>query len=128
MVSRTGYPPYAGVVTRWWTGRTPSENDAVIAELTVNHLIGLVDYERLMAMVARAEDQAAGVALEAISGRTINLATGIVMHQNGLAAQDAEDLLRRHARMTGSSLHEAAASVVRYLNRVQSPHCRPRRS
>jgi hypothetical protein len=113
VVSRTGYPSYAGVATHWWTGRAPSDSDAVIADLMVKHLVALVDHERLMAVVARAEEQAAALALEAISGRTINLATGIVMHQDRLAADDAEDLLRQSARMTGRSLHQVAASVVR---------------
>jgi hypothetical protein len=112
-VSLTGYPPYAGVVTHWWADRTPSGSDAVIADLIVRHLVALVDHERLMGMVARAEDQAANLALGAISGRTISLATGIVMHQKRLAADDAEDLLRRSAATTGRSLHEVAASVVR---------------
>jgi hypothetical protein len=111
--SRTGWPSYAGVVTHWWTGRTPSESDAVIADLMVRHVVALVDHERLMAAMARAEDRAANLALEAISGRTISLATGIVMHQDGLAADDAEDLLRQSARMTGRSLHQVAAGVVR---------------
>jgi hypothetical protein len=113
VVSRAGYLPYAGVVTHWWNDRTPSESDAAIADLMVQHLIALVDHERLMAAVARAEDRAASLALEAISGRTINLATGIVMHQNGLAADDAEDLLRQSARITARSLAQVAASVVR---------------
>jgi hypothetical protein len=113
VVSRTGYPSYAGVVTHWWAGRTPSDSDAVIADLMVKHVVALVDHERLMAVVARAEDRAAALALEAISGRTISLATGIVMHQDRLAADDAEDRLRQAARMTGRSLHQAAASVVR---------------
>jgi hypothetical protein len=113
VVSRTGDPSYAGVVTHWWTGRAPSGSDAMIADLMVKHLVALVDHERLMAVVARAEEQAAALALEAISGRTINLATGIVMHQDRLAADDAEDLLRQSARMTGRRLHQVAASVVR---------------
>jgi hypothetical protein len=113
VVSRTGYPSYAGVVTHWWTGRAPSDSDAVIADLMVKHLVALVDHERLMAAVARAEDRAASLALEAIAGRTINLATGIVMHQDGLAADDAEDLLRQSAGMARRSLHQVAASVVR---------------
>jgi hypothetical protein len=112
-VSRTGYPSYAGIVTHWWTGRTPCESDAVIADLMVRHVVSLVDDERLMAAVARAEDRAASLALEAISGRTISLATGIVMHQDGLEADDAEDLLRQSADRTGQSLHQVAASVVR---------------
>jgi ANTAR domain len=65
-----------------------------------------------MAAVAQAEDRAASVALEAISGRTINLAVGIVMHQNGLAPGDAENLLRRSARLAGKSPPQLAASVV----------------
>ena len=112
-VSLTGYPPYAGVVTHWWADRTPSESHAVIADLMVKHLVALVDHERLLAVVARAEDRAANLALEAISGRTISLAIGIVMHQERLAADDAEDLLRRSAATTGRSLHQVAASVVR---------------
>jgi hypothetical protein len=111
--SRTGYPSYAGLVTHWWASRTPSESDAVIADLIVKHLIALVDQERLMAVVARAEDRAASLALEAISGRTISLATGIVMRQKRLEADDAENLLRQSASLTGRSLHQAAASVVR---------------
>lgn len=111
--SRTGYPSYAGVVTYWWTGRAPSESDAAVADLVVRHLIALVDHERLMVAVARAEDRAASLALEAISGRTINLATGVVMHQYGLAPDDAEDLLRRSARMAARGLAQVAAHVVR---------------
>ena len=113
VASRTGYPSYAGVVTHWWTGRTPSESDAVVADLMIKYLVALVDHERLMAAMARAEDRAASLALAAISGRTINLATGIVMHRNKLAADDAEDLLRQSAWTTGRSLHQVAASVVR---------------
>lgn len=112
VVSRTGYPSYAGIVTHWWTGRAPSDSDATIAELMVKHLIALVDHERLMMAVARAEDRAASLALETISGRTINLATGIVMHQYGLAPDDAEDLLRQSARMAARGLSQVAADVV----------------
>ena len=126
VASRTGYPSYAGVVTQWWSGRTPSESDAVIADLMVKHLIALVDHERLMSAVARAENQGASLALEAISGRTINLATGIVMHQNGLAPDDAEDLLRQSARTAGMDLAQMAASVVRSgtLGDPAAPHGR----
>ena len=55
VVSRTGYPSYAGVITHWWTARTPSESDAVIVDLVVKYLVALVDHERLMAAAARAE-------------------------------------------------------------------------
>ena len=126
VASRTGYPSYAGVVTQWWSGRTPSESDAVIADLMVKHLIALVDHERLMSAVARAEDRAASLALEAISGRTINLAIGIVMHQTGLPADDAEDLLRQSARTAEIDLAQMAASVVRSgtLGDPAAPHGR----
>jgi hypothetical protein len=113
VVSLTGDPSYAGVVTLWWTGRSPAESDAVIADLLVKHAVALVGQERAMAAVARAEDRAASLAVEAISGRTVGLATGIVMHQHGLPAQDAEDLLRQSAAMTGTTLHQLAASVLR---------------
>jgi hypothetical protein len=113
VVSGIGYPSYAGVVTHWWTSRTPSEADAVIADLMVKHLVALVDHERMMAVVMRAEDQAASLALQAISGRTINVAIGIVMHENGLAAEEAEDRLRQSAGITGTCLHQVAAAVVR---------------
>jgi hypothetical protein len=113
VASRAAYPSYAGVVTHWWTGRAPSERDAALADLMVNHVIALVDHERLMAAVARAEDRAAGLALQAISGRTISLATGVVMRQYGLAPDDAEDLLRQSASTAGRSLAQVAASVVR---------------
>jgi hypothetical protein len=111
-MSRVGYPSYAGAVTYWWTGRKPSESDAVIADLMVRHLVALVDHERLMAAVAQAEDRAANLALAAITGRTISLATGIVMHHKGLAADHAEDLLRQTAALTGRDLPQVAASVV----------------
>jgi len=130
VVSQLGYPSYAGAVTLWWTGRKASESDAVIADLMVKHLVALVDHERLMAAVARGEDRAANLALAAISGRTISLATGIVMHQKGLAADDAEDLLRQTATLTGRDLHQVAASVVQSGSLGASPAARngvPRR-
>jgi hypothetical protein len=112
VVSRVGYPSSAGVVTHWWASRKPGASDAVIADLMVKYLVALVDQERLMAAVARAEDRAAELALLAIGSRTISLATGIVMHQNSLAADDAEDLLRQSAHAAGSGLHQTAAGVV----------------
>jgi hypothetical protein len=127
VVPRAGYPSYAGVVTHWWADRAPSESDAALADLMVKHLIALVDHERLMVAVARAEDRAAGLALEAISGRSINLATGVVMHQYGLAPDDAENLLRQSARMAAAGLAEVAASVVRsgFLADSAAPQSRP---
>ena len=110
--SRSGCPPYAGVVTYCWDSRAWRDSDAIIAELIVHHVIALVDHERLMMAVARAEDQAGSLALGAISARTINMATGIVMHQFGLAPDDAEDLLRKSAQSAGSTFAQVVASVV----------------
>jgi hypothetical protein len=75
----------------WWASRAPAEGDAVIADLMVKHAIALVDRERLLAAVAQAEERAANLALETISGRLISMATGIVMRQRGLSPDDAED-------------------------------------
>jgi hypothetical protein len=111
--SRSGYPSYAGVLTLWWTNRTPTETDAVIADLMARHVIALVDRERLMAAVCRSDDRAAEVALEAISGRTINMAIGIVMHQRALPPEEAEEVLRQAGAAAGRSLYEVAAYVVR---------------
>jgi hypothetical protein len=111
--SRSGYPSYAGVLTHWWTSRTPTETDAVVADLLAKHVIALVDRERLMAAIGRSDDRAAEMALEAISGRTINTAIGIVMHQRALSPDDAEDLLRQAGAATRSSLYEVAMHVVR---------------
>ncbi len=113
VVSRTGYPSYSGLVTHWWTDRTPSESDAVIADLMVTQLAALVELERLSAEVARAEDRAASIAQESIRSRTINIATGIVMHQKRLPQDDAERLLRHAARTAGTSLAHAASAAVR---------------
>jgi hypothetical protein len=111
--SRAGYPSYGGVITHWWTSRAPAEKDAVIADLMVKHAIALVDRERLMAAVGQAEDRAASLALAAISGRAICLATGIVMHEQGLPPGKAEDALRQAALIAGTGLAGVAASVVR---------------
>jgi hypothetical protein len=130
VLSRVGYPSYAGAVTHWWTARKSTESDAVIADLMVKHLVALVDHERLTTAVAQAEDRAANLALVAISGRTISLATGVVMHHKGLAAADAEDLLRQTAALTGRDLHQVAASVVQSGSLSASPAARngtPRR-
>ena len=113
VASRTGYPSYAGVVTHWWTDRAPDDADAAIADLMVKHAIALVDRERLMAAVGRAENRAASLALQAICGRAISLATGIVMRQEGLSPDGAENRLRQAASKTGSGLPEVAAAVLR---------------
>ena len=113
VLSRAGFSSYAGVVSHWWAGRAPGEADAVVADLMVKHSIALVEQERLLAAVGRAEDRAASLALESISGRAISLATGIVMHQHGLSPDEAEALLRRVAMATGAALPGLAAGVVR---------------
>jgi hypothetical protein len=123
-VSLAGYPSYAGVVTYWWTSRLPAEQDAVIADLIVRQMAALVEHERLLTAMARAEDRAANLALEAISGHTISLATGIVMHQAGLAADDAEHLLRQSAVLSGTDLHQMAAGVVQSGSLGVSPATR----
>jgi hypothetical protein len=113
VVSRVGYPSSAGVVSHWWAGRVPGEGDAVLADLIVKHAIALVERERLLAAVARAEDRAASLALESISGRSISLATGIVMRERGLSPDGAEAALRQAAAASGTAVSVLAARVVR---------------
>lgn len=129
VAARTGYPSCAGMVTHWWAGREPTTNDAVIADLMVKHAVALVDLARLTAAAAAAEDRAASLALEAISGRVISLATGIVMHQRSLPQDDAEHVLRQAATAAGSSLPAVAASVVHEVSAARLPtgDGRPRR-
>jgi len=112
VASRTGHLAYGGVVTHWWAGRTPSAADATIADLIVGHVIALVDRERLLATAAQAEELAASLAVRAVSGRTISIATGVVMHQRGVGPDEAEELLRERAREGGAGLSEVSAGVV----------------
>jgi hypothetical protein len=112
--SVAGYPSYAGLVTHCWNNRAPSLTDAAIAELMVKHAIALVDRERLTAAVARAEDRAANLALRAITGSTVTLATGIIMHQNRLPADQAESHLRQVARAAGKQTAQMAAEIVHH--------------
>ena len=120
VVSRVGYPSYAGAVSLWWDGRVPSETDALLADLIVKHSIALVEQERLLAAVGRAEDRAASLALESISDRAISLATGVVMHQRGLPPDEAEEVLRHAAAVTGTTLCALAARVVQSRARPSS--------
>jgi hypothetical protein len=112
VASGTGHPSYGGVVTHWWAGRAPSAADATIAGLIVGHVVALIDRERLMAAVARAEELAASLALRAVSGRTISIATGVVVHQHQLGPDEAGELLRACAREQRAGLPEIAAAVV----------------
>lgn len=110
--SRAGYPPYAGVLMHQWISRTPTDSDALAADLMARHAIALVDRERLMTALGQSDDRAAQLALEAISGRTISLATGIVMHQGALSQDAAEEELRLAAEQAGSNLYAVATQVV----------------
>jgi hypothetical protein len=111
--SLAGYPSYAGVISHWWRSRGPSGSDAVIADLMARYAVALVDRERLVIAKGRAEDRAASLGLQYISGRMVGLATGIVMHQQQLPPDEAEYVLRRAAMAAGTELSSAAASVVR---------------
>jgi hypothetical protein len=126
VTSWADWPSYAGVVTHWWDHRAPDDRDALIADLMVKHAIALVDRERVAAMVGKAEDRAARLALRAISGRAFNLATGIVMYQEGLTAEAAESRLRQAAGDTGAGLAEVAARVLR-AGALSGPDARPGR-
>jgi hypothetical protein len=112
VVSRPGYPSYAGIMTFWWDAGVPSPSSAMVAQLIVRHTVALIDGERLRAEVARADDRAASLALNALSSRVITLATGIVMHQRRLSEDEAERVLRQAARDSGRAAADVAADIL----------------
>ncbi len=110
---RGQHPPYAGIVTFSWWSRRPDVAEEVAATLAVRHAETLVDHERLLNLLGAAEGRAAEAAVSAITTRSINLATGIAMHQYGATEEVGEDLLRQSATANGRTLYGAAARAVR---------------
>jgi hypothetical protein len=64
-----GYASFAGVVVHSWAEREPTEDDAIIARLLVDLALAIVQRERFAQKAARADDRAAKLALELITGR-----------------------------------------------------------
>jgi hypothetical protein len=64
-----GYASFAGVIVHSWAEREPTEDDAIIARLLVDLALAIVQRERFAQTAARADDRAANLAFELITGR-----------------------------------------------------------
>jgi hypothetical protein len=111
--SSHGYPAFAGVVVHQWIDREPTEDDAIIARLLVDLALAIVAQERLAQSAARADDRAAKLAMELITGRVEGEAAGILMAEHRATHEEAVTLLRQAAWASQRKLHEVAADVVR---------------
>jgi len=52
-----GYPSFAGTIVHSWATREPTENDAIVARLLVNHALAIMHKARLAQAVARADSR-----------------------------------------------------------------------
>jgi hypothetical protein len=121
MPSAFGRPSFAGHVIHSWKLRIPAASGALIARLLVDEALAVVRYERLAEAAAEAETRSAQLALEAMTGRAIGEATGIVMATRHLAKTAAADLLKAASRQSGRTLHEVALEVVHAGALVHGP-------
>jgi len=67
--SEHGFGSFAGVVTHSWARGDPTEDDAIIARLLVDQALAVLRRERMARALARADDRAAKLAIELITGR-----------------------------------------------------------
>lgn len=117
MASGQGHPSFSGNVIHSWTLRVPTAQDAVIAQLLLDHALEVVRYERLAEMTQAAEDRSARLAREAMANRSIGEAIGIEMVAGRLSRTAAIELLKDASRQSGRSLHEISVDVVRAATR-----------
>jgi ANTAR domain len=110
--SALGFPSYAGVFLHFWNSREPTQEDAIIARLLVDHVIAVVHSERLAQGKAQAEERAAKLALDLISSRTEGEAIGILTAKRHVGREEALRLLRRASRASERTLFEVAADVI----------------
>jgi hypothetical protein len=125
--SALGFPSYAGVVVHSWDSHEPTQEDAIIARLLVDHAIAVLHSERLAQGKAQAEERAAKLALDLISSRAEGEAIGILTTKHHVGREEALRLLRRASRASERTLHEVAADVIRTgdLGRPLPPHQAP---
>jgi hypothetical protein len=64
-----GFASFAGVLTHSWAERDPTEDDAIIARLIVDHALAVLQRERMALALADADDRAAKLAIELITSR-----------------------------------------------------------
>lgn len=110
---RGRFEAFSGVLVHWWRGRAPGDDDRLVAELLVRHAVSVVDRQRLLDVLAEREEQGSRLTMQAITGRWLNVATGLVMDQLGVDADDAEEIVRDTARERGVDVWDLALEVVR---------------
>jgi hypothetical protein len=111
--SALGFPSYAGVVSHFWDAREPTEEDAIIARLLVDHAVALVHAERLAQRQAEAEERASKLALELITSRAEGEAIGILTVKHQAGREEVLRLLRRASHARGRTVYEIATDVIR---------------
>jgi hypothetical protein len=66
-----GFASFAGVVIHSWSGHQPTDDDAIIARLLVDQALAILQRERMVQALARADDRAAKLAIELITTRPV---------------------------------------------------------
>jgi ANTAR domain len=113
MPSGYGRPSCAGVLVHSWRLRIPVASDAIIARLLVDEALALVRHERLAGVAAEADRRAAQLALEAMTGKAIGEATGIIMATRNMTNLAAFDVLKSVSRHAGRNVYDIALEVAR---------------
>lgn len=108
-----GCQSYTGVLCcRWLDGYQPSDADAALLALLVDHATALVERERLTARVADLQD-AAAQEMTLPTHRRIAAAVGILMSLHRLSSAQAADLLTRASHHTTQTIGSVADTVLR---------------
>jgi hypothetical protein len=104
---------YSGVLAcRWVDGYQPTDADAGVIELVVDHATAIVERHRLTAQVADLRANA-GQGLALPGHQRLAAAVGILMALHHLSAAQAADLLSRASEHTHQSIRGVADTVLR---------------
>jgi hypothetical protein len=98
-----GYPSFAGIVVHSWATRDPTEDDAIIARLLVNHALAIMHRPRLAQAVARADSRAAKLAIDLITSRIESEAAGILVAKHNVTLAGAARCYVTQATAAGES-------------------------
>ncbi len=96
----------------WCDRHQPSDAEAAIAQLAVDHAVHRVHRARLIAAVGFAEPTAANLQLALASHREIGVAIGIVMTRYLITRDAAFELLRTASQHSNRKLVDLAAHVI----------------
>jgi ANTAR domain len=107
-----GYPSFAGIIVHSWATRDPTEDDAIIARLLVDHALAIIHSARVAEAAARADSRAAKLAIDLITSRIEGEAIGILMAKHDLTRAGAASMLRNASHSSGRELSEIAAGVT----------------